>query len=120
MESREAVPPREVGEAPGVPSTPRGPGMPGPLGRAEEPAAVAGAASSARQRRQFSPARRLELVESYLSGGDEACDDERAERFAATKTIASGIRGQNYADKPRMCPIRQPPMFKALVRCGLR
>jgi integrase len=50
----------------------------------------------------------------------EQDDAERATRFAAEKTIASGVLGKRYACKSRMVPIPQTPFWKVLVATGLR
>ena len=47
-------------------------------------------------------------------------DAERASRFAAERTIASGVLGKAYAAKSRMVPIPQEPLWKFLVVTGLR
>jgi integrase len=45
---------------------------------------------------------------------------ERAARFAAERTIASGTLGRAYAERDRMLPIPQAPRWKFLVVTGLR
>jgi integrase len=47
-------------------------------------------------------------------------DRERASRFAAERTIASGALGRAYAKKERMVPMPQTPFWKTLVVSGLR
>ncbi len=47
-------------------------------------------------------------------------DADRASRFAAEKTIASGVLGKAYAGRKRMVPIPQAPLIKTLVVLGLR
>jgi integrase len=47
-------------------------------------------------------------------------DADRADRFAATRTIASGVLGGAYEKRPRLKPIPQAPFWKFLVVTGLR
>jgi integrase len=47
-------------------------------------------------------------------------DAERASRFAAERTIASGVLGRKFAERERMVPIPQAPFWKFLVVTGLR
>jgi integrase len=49
-----------------------------------------------------------------------ADDAERASRFAAERTIASGVLGRAYAKRDRMVPVPQAPFWKFLVVTGLR
>lgn len=50
----------------------------------------------------------------------EQDDANRASRFAAEKTIASGVLGKSYAGRKRMVPIPQGPLIKTLIVLGLR
>jgi integrase len=60
-----------------------------------------------------------EEIGVFVEAAVEA-DRERASRFAAEKTIASGILGRAFAEKRRMVPMPQAPFWKTLVVSGLR
>ena len=60
-----------------------------------------------------------EEIGRMLQAAVEA-DRDRASRFAAERTIASGVLGRAYAAKTRMLPIPQAPLWKTLVLSGLR
>jgi integrase len=49
-----------------------------------------------------------------------ADDAERASRFAAERTIASGVLGKAFATKLRMVPIPQAALWKFLIVSGCR
>jgi integrase len=60
-----------------------------------------------------------EEIERFVAAAIEI-DQEALERTRATKTIESGVRGPEYAAKPRLRPVPQAPLWIALVGLGAR
>ena len=68
-----------------------------------------------KHRRALSDEEIVQLLQAAIED-----DAERASRFAAERTIASGVLGKAYAAKSRMVPIPQAPFWKFLIVSGLR